>query len=166
VLSTISAVGSDLLPVSSCTAGDGDVTCRNPAPNIDVVVLTAYSSQEELYAAYTDGVAALSADPMPENVGDCTSSEFEGEFAWDLDLGHAYDIPIDRHGAGGLDPADEAAGRLFCTETSDAIRLVWTQDPGLLLAAKGRPDAQTIGWWRGLHLDLGCTSGQTGSGCD
>jgi hypothetical protein len=165
LLEEISAVDSDRLPASSCAAGDGHVTCRDPAPNIEVVVLTPYPSQEALYDAYADAVAALSADPIPENVGDCTAREYEGEFAWNLDLGHSYDISIDQQGSGGLDPADEAAGRLFCTEASDAVRLVWTQDPGMLLAAKGQRDAETIGWWRGLHLDLGCTAGQTGTGC-
>ena len=165
MLAAISEVDSDRLPASSCAAGDGHVTCRDPAPNIDVVVLTPYSSQEELYDAYTDAVSALSADPMPENLGDCTASEYEGEFAWNLDRGHRYDISIETQSGGGLDHDDEAAGRLFCTEATEAVRLVWTQDPGMLLAAKGGPDPATIGWWRGLHLDLGCAAGQTGTGC-
>jgi len=167
LLSTVAAVGSALLPATSCTAGEADVICRRPAANLQTVVLTAYPSQADLYDAYTDAVDALSGEDRPENVGDCSGSEFEGELTWDLDLGHGRDVTVDQQSEGGLDPAEEAAGRLFCTESSDVVRLVWTQDPGLLVTATGQPARLTIGWWHEVHLDLACAAGVgTGLGCE
>ena len=161
----ISAADSDRMPLSSCATGDGQVTCRNPASNIQVVVLTPYSSPEKLYDAYRDAVQALSGEPVPENTGDCSGREFEGELGWDLDLGHSQDISIDDQAAGGLDPATEAAGRVFCTESSNVINLVWTQDPGLLVTATGQPAQLIIGWWHDVHVDLACAAGKHGTGC-
>jgi hypothetical protein len=161
----ISAADSDRMPPSSCATGDGQVTCRNPASNIQVVVLTPYSSPEKLYDAYRDAVQTLSGDPVPENTGDCSGREFEGELSWDLDRRHSQDISIDDQAAGGLDPATEAAGRVFCTESSGVVNLIWTQDPGLLVTATGQPAQLTIGWWHDLHVDLACAAGKQGSGC-
>jgi hypothetical protein len=165
LLATISAVASDRLPASACTAGDGQVTCRDPASNIGAVVLKTFSSQEALYDAYTAAVQALSGDLMPENVGDCSGDVYDGEVTWNTDLGHGHDISVADQAAGGLDPASESAGRLFCTESSDVVKLVWTQDPGLLVTATGQPARLAIGWWHDLHLQLACAAGAAGSGC-
>jgi hypothetical protein len=165
VLALVAAADSEGLPASSCAAGDDHVTCRDAAPNLQAVVLTPYSSSTALYAAYTDAVRAVSGDPAPENVGDCSGQVFEGETSWNLDLGHRTDISTDAEAAGGLDPASEAAGRIFCTESSDVIKLIWTQDPGLLVTATGQPANQTIGWWHQVHVDLACAAGGTGKGC-
>jgi hypothetical protein len=165
LLSMIQAIGSDRLSAASCVAGDGQVTCRNPAPNIQMVVFTPYPTQDQLYDAYTDAVRQLSGDPVPENTGDCSGEAYEGELSWNLDLGHGDDVSVEDEAAGGLDPAAEAAGRLFCTETSDVIKLVWTQDPALLVTATGQPARLTIGWWHDLHMDLACATGGTGTGC-
>jgi hypothetical protein len=165
VLALVAAANSEGLPASSCAVGDDHVTCRGAAPNLQAVVLTPYSSQSALYDAYTDAVRAVSGDPAPENVGDCSGQEFEGETSWNLNLGHRTDISVDDEAAGGLDPASEAAGRVYCTESSDVIKLIWTQDPGLLVTATGQPANQTIGWWHGVHVDLACAAGGTGTGC-
>jgi hypothetical protein len=165
LLAAIGALGSDRLPAASCTAGEGQVTCRDPASNIGAVVLTPYSSSTELYDAYSHAVRALSADALPENVGDCSGDVYEGEITWNTDLGHGRDISIADQAAGGLDPASESAGRLFCTESSEVVKLVWTQDPGLLVTATGQPARLAIGWWHDLHLQLACAAGATGSGC-
>jgi hypothetical protein len=129
------------------------------------VVLKPYPSQDKLYDAYREAVLALTGDPVPENVGDCTGTVYEGERTWDLDLGPRRDISIDQQAEGGLDPAAEAAGRLFCAESSDVVNLIWTQDPGILATATGQPAELTIGWWRGLHLELACGAGGDGKGC-
>jgi hypothetical protein len=165
LLSMLTAIGSDRLSTASCVAGDGRVTCRDPAPNIQVAVFTTYPTPGELYAAYTAAVRELSGDPVPENTGDCSGQAYEGEITWNLDLGHDDDVSVEDEAAGGLDPATEAAGRLFCTETSDVVNLVWTQDPALLVTATGQPARLTVGWWHGLHLDLACATGGTGTGC-
>jgi hypothetical protein len=165
LLTTMRAIGSDRLPGSSCAVGDAHVTCRNPASNIQMVVLTPYASPVELYDAYTDAVRGLSGDPVPENTGDCSGDEFEGELTWNLDLGHGRDVSVADEVAGGLDPATEVAGRIFCTESSDVLKLVWTQDPGLLVTATGQPARLTIGWWHDVHVALACSMGGTGTGC-
>jgi hypothetical protein len=165
VLALVAAADSEDLPASSCAAGDDHVTCREAAPNLQAVVLTPYSSQTALYDAYDDAVRALSGDSAPENVGDCSGKMFDGELSWNLNFGHRYDISAADQTAGGLDPASEAAGRIFCTESSDVIKLVWTQDPGLLITATGQPANLTIGWWHGVHVDLACAAGMTGTAC-
>lgn len=165
LLSIIDAIDSDRLSASSCVAGDGQVTCRNPAPNIQMVVLTPYATRADLYDAYTDAVHQLSGDPVPENTGDCSGEAFEGELTWNLDRGTSDGVSVEDEVAGGLDPAGEAAGRLFCTESSDVIKLVWTQDPALLVTATGQPARLTIGWWHDLHMELACATGGTGTGC-
>ena len=55
---------------------------------------------------------------------------------------------------GGLDPVSQAVGRIFCSASSDLMRLVWTQDPGLLVKAKGQPASMVVAWWDYLHLEL------------
>jgi hypothetical protein len=165
LLSLISAADAEGMPGSSCATSDGQVTCRNPDANVQVAVLTPHSSPEKLYDAYRDAVRELSGDPMPENTGDCSGSAFEGELSWDLDRGHGFDVSIDDQAAGGLDPATEAAGRIFCTESSDIINLVWTQDSGVLVTATGQPAKLIIGWWHDVHVELACAAGQQGSGC-
>ena len=128
-------------------------------------MLTPYSSPAKLYDAYLDEVRTLSGDPVPENTGDCSGRAFEGELSWDLDFGNSQDVSIDDQAAGGLDPATEAAGRVFCTESSDVINLVWTQDPGLLVTATGQPAKLIISWWQDVHMDLACAAGEQGAGC-
>jgi len=165
VLAAVDAAGSDLLPASSCGSDDGRVTCRAPASNIRAAVLTAYPTRRALYDAYTRAVQRLSGDPAPRNEADCTGQRAEGEVSWNLDHDHRTDISVDAQVLGGLDPASEAAGRLFCTESSDVVQLVWTQDPGLLVTATGQPAAITMAWWDRVHLSLACASGDTGAGC-
>ena len=165
VLAAVDAAGSDLLPASSCGSDAGRVTCRAPASNIRAAVLTAYPTRRALYDAYTRAVQRLSGDPAPRNEADCTGQRAEGEVSWNLDHDHRTDISVDAQVLGGLDPASEAAGRVFCTESSDVVQLVWTQDPGLLVTATGQPAAITMAWWDRVHLSLACASGDTGAGC-
>ncbi|QIG45612.1 toll/interleukin-1 receptor domain-containing protein [Nocardioides anomalus] len=166
VLAAIAAAASARLPAASCTAGAETVTCRDPAPSMGTVVLTPYPTTQALYDAYADQVAALAGGSAPENVGDCSGTSTEGELSWDLDLGHGDAVTVAEQEAGGLDPVDEAAGRLFCTGNQDVLRLVWTQDPGLLVTATGQPATLTIGWWHDVHLALACPAlGGDGAGC-
>jgi hypothetical protein len=165
LLARVEAVDSPLLPVSSCQAGAEAVTCSNPAPNIRSVVLTPYATPDELYAAYTAQVERVSGEPMEENTGNCSNSESEGEIGWDLDMGHTLDFSVAEQQTGGLDPASESAGRVFCTDSQKVMTLVWTQDPGLLVTATGQPSELVVTWWSDEHLQLACPSDDVGSGC-
>jgi hypothetical protein len=166
LLADVAAASSDRLPAASCTAGAEAVTCRDPAPSIGTVVLTPYPTTQALYDAYVAAVNALAGGPAPENVGDCSGSSTEGELSWDLDRGHGDGVSVADEAAGGLDPVGQAAGRLFCTGNQDVLKLVWTQDPGLLVTATGQPADLTIGWWHDVHLDLACPAlGDRGAGC-
>ena len=165
LLAGVKLVGSDRLPVDACQAGATTVTCTRPAPNISTVVMTPYETPTELYAAYTAQVESLSGKPIGENTGNCSPSESEGELGWNLDKEHTFDFSITQHEQGGLDPASESAGRVFCTDHQSVMRLVWTQDPGLLVTATGEPSELVVTWWSEVHLQLACASGLDGTGC-
>jgi hypothetical protein len=165
VLAGVAFVDSPLLPASSCQAAADAVTCTTPAANIETVVLTPFANRAELYAAYTAEVESLSGGPMTENTGNCSNTESEGEVGWNLDKGHTLDFSVAQQESGGLDPASESAGRVFCTDTHKVMSLVWTQDPGLLVTVTGQPSELVVTWWSDLHLQLACASGGVGSGC-
>jgi hypothetical protein len=166
LLALVGTARTDLLRPSSCGAGQGKVVCRDPASGIRDAVLESFPTRQALYDAYDDAVQQLSGDPVPENTGDCTGKLPEGEVSWNLDREHRDDITVAEQVLGGLDPASEAAGRVFCTETSDVVQLVWTQDPGLLGTVTGQPATITIAWWNEVHLRLACAAGGSGSGCE
>ena len=102
---------------------------------------------------------------MPENTGNCSNWASEGEVGWNLDKGHTPDFSVAQQENGGLDPASESAGRVFCTDTQKVMNLVWTQDPGLLATVTGQPSELVVTWWSDVHLQLACASGEVGSGC-
>ncbi len=158
VLPVISAADSLGLPPASCQAGDRDVTCRNPAPHIRTVVLASYLTRYALYDAYAAAVAGSSGEPVPENIGDCARKELNGEVAWNLDRGHRRDVTVGQQEQGGLDPRSEAAGRVYCATSGHGMTLVWTQDPGLLVAAVGKRASRVVQWWQEVHLDLACAA--------
>ena len=166
VLAAISAAGSLGLPPSSCRAGDRDVTCRNPAPHLRTVVLTSYPTRLALYDAYAAAVAGSSGEPVPENVGDCTRKEPNGEVAWNLGRGHRLDLTVAQHEQSGLDPVSEAAGRIYCSASGHGVTLVWTQDPGLVVVAVGKRAAQVVAWWQDVHLELACAARGSKAGDD
>lgn len=165
LLAGVGLVGSDRLPVEACQAGADSVTCSRPATNISTVVLTPYETPAELYAAYTARVESLSGQPLAENTGNCSPTQSEGELGWNLDKKHTLDFSLAQQEQGGLDPAGESAGRVFCTADQQVMRLVWTQDPGLLVTVTGQPSATVVTWWSEVHLQLACAAGLVGSGC-
>ncbi len=156
VLAAIGAADSLGLQPASCQAGDRDVTCRNPAPYVRTVVLRAYPTSHALYDAYVAAVSGSSGEPVPENVGDCTRRQSQGEVAWNLDRVHRSDITIEEQAAAGLDPYSEAAGRVYCTASGEVMTLVWTQDPSLLVAVVGQSSSPVAAWWQEVHLELAC----------
>jgi hypothetical protein len=109
-------------------------------------------------------VHRLSRGSAPENAGDCTREQTEGELSWNMGGQHSREFVAVEQELGGLDPVSQAAGRVFCTASSDVMRLVWTQDPGLLITATGQPASMVVAWWDDLHLELACAS--SSRGCD
>ena len=166
LLAAISSAGTDLLPAASCGVQGQTVVCREPAPDVGDVVLTPFPTRDALYEAYADEVQRRSGTPAPANTGNCTGKQQEGEVSWNLDREHRDDLSVTEQVLGGLDPASEAAGRVFCTETGDVVQLVWTQDPGLLATATGQPSTLALAWWNEVHLRLACAAGGIGSGCE
>jgi hypothetical protein len=154
LLASVKDVDSPRLPASSCRAGADAVTCSNPAPNIRTVVLTPYQTPAELYAAYTAEVENVSGEPIKENTGNCSNWASEGEVGWNLDKAHTFDYSVAEQVSGGLDPASESAGRVFCTDSQKVMNLVWTQDPGLLVTAQGQPSELVVTWWSDVHGEL------------
>ncbi len=165
LLAGVRSLDNPRLPADSCRAGATAVTCVDPAPNIRTVVLTPYPGTDELYAAYAEQVEELGGDPAEENTGSCSSSGTEGELGWNVDGGESLDHSVADQVAGGLDPTTQSAGRVFCTESQEVMRLAWTQDPGLLVTVRGQPSELVLAWWSEVHLQLACGSGLTGSGC-
>jgi hypothetical protein len=165
VLAGVGAANSPRLPASSCQADTAAVTCTNPEPSIQTVVLTPFETPAALYAAYTAEVESLSGQPIVENSGNCSKAESEGEVGWNLDRAHTLDFSVAQQESGGLDPASESAGRVFCTDSQSVMHLVWTQDPGLLGTVTGQPSDRVVTWWGDVHLELACASGEVGTGC-
>ncbi len=55
-------------------------------------------------------------------------------------------------------PADQAAGRAFCTIVAGQYNLVWTQDAGHLLASMtGAPHDVAWRWWQVVHHNIPLT---------
>ena len=121
-------------------------------------MLQAYPTSRALYDAYVAAVSGSSGEPVPENVGDCTRRQSQGEVAWNLDRVHRSDITIEEEAAAGLDPFSQAAGRVYCTASGDLMTLVWTQDPGLLVVVVGEGASLVAVWWQQVHLELACVA--------
>lgn len=152
------------LPAKSCRGGSGDVlACRDPAPHVASVVLTYYPGPAELYEAYTATLGTLGGDQVPENTGDCSFRLSEGEVGWNLAERHTREFSIAEQTRENLDPLTESAGRLFCTTSQDVMRLVWTQDPHLLVTVRGQPADLVVDWWRDVHLELGPVGASAGA---
>ena len=165
LLAGVADVGSPRLPGTSCQAGADAVTCSNPAPNIRTVVLTPYSDPGRALR----GVHRRGREPLgrahPENTGNCSDSESEGEVGWNLDKAHTFDFSVAQQADGGLDPASESAGRMFCTDSQKVMTLVWTQDPGLLVTVTGQPSELVVTWWQRPAPPARVRGGAEGQGC-
>ena len=148
-----------LLPAASCrVSGAGAVTCRNPAPNIETVLLRDYPSRSDLYDAYVATVRDLGGGRLRTNVGDCSGEQAEGEVSWSLDRNKSREYGLGKLRRGTVDPLNEAAGRVFCTESGGVATLVWTQDAHRLGIVSGRPATRVAKWWVEAHVQLACAA--------
>lgn len=145
-------------PAASCrTDAAGTVTCSDPGPFVERLQLRTYPSRQDLYAAYVREVEARTDRPFRANVGDCSGSRSEGEVSWSLDRTKSRDFPLESSRDGLLDPATQAAGRVFCTSSGgNRATVIWTQDPFQLGTAEGSPAQRVTKWWVGAHLLLSC----------
>jgi hypothetical protein len=143
-------------PASSCrTDAAGTVTCAEPGPFVESLQIRTYPSRQDLYAAYVREVEARTGRPFRGNTGDCSGSRSEGEVSWSLDRTKSRDFPLRSSRDGLLDPATEAAGRVFCTASGgDQATVIWTQDPFRLVTAEGSPAQRVTKWWVEAHLSL------------
>ena len=158
MLGRIAAAGSVRLPVSSCQAGGGEVTCHQAGrPHLDrrPDVLPDHARALRGICGHRRGAhgragAGERRRLQQEAVG--------GELAWNLNREQRLDITVEQQEHPGLDPNLQAAGRVFCTASENVMTLAWTQDPGLLVSVAGQPASQVVAWWQDVHLELACTA--------
>lgn len=160
-----------LISPSTCEAqGTSTVTCSSPHGQyggVQTVTFRTFSSLKALYQGYVAEVKSLANGPFVANVGDCTRDMTNGEVSWRHDPvhgdyhSHAYTLAqlrADRVSAKSppLDVGTQAAGRVYCTISSDDhLHLVWTQNPGLLLGVmNGVPHRVAWDWWANIHHDI------------
>jgi len=75
------------------------------------------------------------------------------EVSWNHNLRHPAIYSLAQSIGGKLDPATQAAGRVFCTiNTGGVYQPVWTEDGGRLLATmSGGPHDSAWHWWQRMH---------------
>jgi Protein kinase domain len=145
------------LPPRACRQQSATmVTCTNPYDGIFTATFRIYPSLKALYSAYEARVQSGMPGPFRSNYGNCGVTEPAGELSWAHDYFHSTAYSIQQMISGTLDTEKQAAGRVFCSlSNNDTENVVWTLDPGLLLAwATGSPHTQVLGWWSALHHNI------------
>lgn len=146
-----------LLPPSRCHSQSAMmVMCMSPYFAVSSVTFHTFSSQNALYDSYVTAVRSLGnkagTDSIQTNFGDCSRRLSYGEVSWNHDTMHPKTYSLTQARSGMLRPADQAAGRVFCTLIGSEFDLVWTQDAGHLLGEmSGAPHKDALDWWRAIH---------------
>ncbi len=156
-----------LLPPSLCsTDGAGTVSCTDPAPGIESVLIRTYPTRKDMYSAYVRDVEEVSGESFVDNVGDCSGKQHEGELSWSLSRTKSRDFPLQLVRDDLVDPATDVAGRVFCATMDGEHTIVWTQHPYRLATVVG-DSADLVGkWWVDAHVYLACAEGVEGTeGC-
>ena len=92
------------------------------------VTFRTYLLLKALCAAYVAEIKSPGDNPLPSNYGNCRS---------------------------GLVSGDQAAGRVFCTETNAGFQMVWTQNSGFMMAIMmGGPHLDAWSWWLAVHHNI------------
>jgi hypothetical protein len=152
------AVG--LLPMKTCHPHSTTfVTCTQPYFAIQTATFRTYPSLTALYNAYVADVRALGdskGSSINLNYGNCLNNVTSGEVSWNHDFRHPRIYSLAQSIGGKLNPASQAAGRVFCTiDTSGQYHVVWTEDGGRLLAtAIGGPHDSAYHWWFEMHHNI------------
>ena len=156
-LVNISADAAGQLPPSSCRPqAMTEVTCTAPAPGITEAVFQTYPSLTALYAAYTADVEKLNSGHFQTNVGDCETRQPVGEISWNHEYAHTAKYSVAQLASGMLNPATQAAGRVFCDYVNGQEYMVWTQNDGHLLAMVDGPVHGIVWeWWFRVHHSIG-----------
>jgi hypothetical protein len=161
-LVNVSADAAGKLPPSSCRPqAMTEVTCTAPAPGITETVFRTYPSLTALYAAYTAAVAKLDSGHFQANFGDCETRRPVGEISWNHEYAHLTKYSVAQLASGMLNPATQAAGRVFCNYVNGQEYIIWTQNDGHLLAMVDGPVHGIVWeWWFAVHHSIGFSDSQ------
>jgi serine/threonine protein kinase len=156
-LVNVSADAPGKLPPSSCRPRTVTaVTCTAPAPGITEAAFRTYPSLATLYAAYTAAVAKLDSGHFQANFGDCETRQVFGELSWNHEYAHLPKYSVAQLASGLLNPATQAAGRVFCNYVNGQEYIIWTQNDGHLLAMVDGPVHGIVWeWWFAVHHSIG-----------
>ncbi len=143
------------LPPKTCKQVNVNlVTCTAPTPSIQQAVFRTYPSLTALYSAYVAKVKSLNGGKFQQNVNNCRVNETYGEISWNHMFQHPRNYTLAQSESGKLMDS-QAVGRVFCTFTSGAEYMVWTQNDGKMLGqAYGAPHEDVWNWWVGVHHNI------------
>jgi serine/threonine protein kinase len=148
-----------LVPAAKCHPQGSSVdNCSHPHFAVDKVTFHTYPSQAALYNAYVAAVRSLGnrmGSSIQTNFADCSQVTASGEVSWNHNHLHPKSYSLAQSRAGMLRPADQSAGRLFCTLIGSQYYLVWTQDSGHMLGQlSGAPHEDAWQWWHAVHHNI------------
>jgi len=149
------------LPSKSCTfLSAANARCSHPYPGITEAVFQNYSSPAALYRAYETAIKQANNGHLLVNGQDCGASAPPpdgAEIAWNHSGLHTKAYSIKQLETGKLDPARQAAGRMFCNYNSSTSTedIIWTQTDGNMLAeVTGAPHLAVWSWWLHVHHNI------------
>jgi N-acetylneuraminic acid mutarotase len=159
-LANNSSEAGGMLPPSACKQNTPTlVTCTAPATGITAAVFQTYPSLKALYAAYTAKVSSLNSGQFKQNLNDCGPQATYGEVGWNHLFQHPKQYTVDQMTTGTVRD-DQAAGRVFCSNTGGREYMVWTQDAGKMLGyAYGPVHGAVWNWWVNVHHNIGLGTG-------
>jgi hypothetical protein len=152
------SVPAGIMPTAKChpqqaPAGEQDVVCSTPIPQIGQVTFRTYPTTAALYAAYTSSVSSLAGSFRQNTSASCgnTGATF-AEAGWNHQELHPRSYTEAQMAAGKV-PQLDAMGRLACFASGKSEDLVWTTGVGKMLAVAtgtGSP-AAVYNWWAEIH---------------
>jgi len=153
-----------LMPRFCHNQGKTMVTCTNPTLAISSATFRTYPTLAALYSAYEAKVESIMPGPFRANTANCVDGVGNGEISWNHDYFHLPNFSVAQDISGNLNPATQAAGRMFCHFASpNGEVIVWTQNAGNMLGVvSGAPHADVFAWWKGMHHDIAMAGGMGG----
>ena len=150
-----------LIPPGTCKVIAADkVTCHPGVSGVDSVAFQLYDSIEDLYTSYMSKAQDYVGKPFDTfaNTGECDPKHFSGEVSWNHNKKHSHHYTVDQLMHDDLNPASEAAGRVFCGLRGSTLTMIWTQNDGprFIAVAVGAPHDDVGAWWRQVHHEIAC----------
>ena len=145
------------IPPATCQAKRRDlVFCVNPYDYVTRATFHTFPSLPKLYQAYQTTVSQTLHGPFVANHDDCSSVKSSGEVSWDHNYKHHLRYSVAEVEGDRLNPATQAAGRVFCTlDANSVMHIVWVQNAGELLGtADGSPHDELFDWWHDVHHNI------------